>query len=240
VELHQGASSINGACSWFLISVQGSSWPHQVAIWLGGAASFLVGIGHTVGCPDSGHGRHYRGVLHLHSSGILCFRSGKGAFCGHGRAFNYFVPGGVFFIDSLVQSSNEMAGPFTRSNTDLGLVVSPPMREEENCYFPTRVVKGDAQKADGAAVPGHLWIHAFLEGNAREGEEADSWLHLRALGLPDHAAVGHLRETGPPSQEANVGQKLLNCNILRVLCYQSLARYFSLNAMHDANQVLSH
>ena len=81
-----------------------------------------------------------------------------------------------------------------------GLVVSPPTREEDNCRFTTRVVKGDAQKVDGAAVPDHLWIHGFLEGYAREGEEGDSRLHLRALGLPDHAAVGHLRERGPPSQ----------------------------------------
>ena len=59
-----------------------------------------------------------------------------------------------------------------------GLVVSPPTREEDNCRFATRVVKGDAQKADGAAVPDHLWIHAFLEGYAREGEEGDLRLHL--------------------------------------------------------------
>jgi len=75
--------------------------------------------------------------------------------------------------------------------------------------LPFRNPQGDAQKADGAVVPDHLWIHAFLEGYAREGEEGDSWLHLRALGLLDHAAVGHLRETGPPSQgigwEASLG-----------------------------------
>jgi hypothetical protein len=143
-----------------------------------------------VGCPDSGHGHLYRGVLHLHSLGILCFRSRKGAFCGRGRAFNCFVPGGSFLFGSLVQPSDGVAGPVPRSNTDLGLVVSPPTREEDNCRFATRVVKGNAQEADGAAVPDHLWIHAFLEGYAREGEEGDSQLHLRALGLPDHAAVG--------------------------------------------------
>ncbi len=58
-------------------------------------------------------------------------------------------------------------------------------------------------------VPDHLWIHTFLEGYAREGEEGDSRRHLRALGLSDHAVVGHLRETGPPSQgigwEASLG-----------------------------------
>ena len=108
--------------------------------------------------------------------------------------------GGSFLIGSSVQSSNEVAGPSPRSNTNLGLVVSPPTWEEDNRRFATCVIKGDAQKADGAAVPDHLWIHAFLEGYAREGEEGDSRLHLRALGLPDYAAVGHLRESGPPSQ----------------------------------------
>ena len=36
-----------------------------------------------------------------------------------------------------------------------------------------------------------------------------------------------------------VGQKFVKSNILQVLSYRSKARYFSLNAMHDANQVLS-
>ena len=152
-----------------------------------------------MGCPDSGHGRLVRGFLHLHPSGILHFRPRKGAFCGCGRAFNYVVPGGSGAIGSLVQSSNEVAGPSPRSNTDLGLVVSPPTEEEDNCRFAIRVVKGDSQKADGAAVPDRLWIHAFLKGYTREGEEGGARLHLRALGLPDHASVGHLRETGPPT-----------------------------------------
>jgi hypothetical protein len=76
----------------------------------------------------------------------------------------------------------------------------PLVRQDENRRFATRVVKGDAQKADGAAVPDHLWIHAFLEGYAKEGEEGDATQHLTALGFPDHARVGHLRETGPPNQ----------------------------------------
>ena len=74
-------------------------------------------------------------------------------------------------IGPLVQPRSKVAGPFPRSNMELGLVVSPPTREEDNCHFATRIVKGDAQKADGAAVPDNLWIHAFLEGCAREGEE---------------------------------------------------------------------
>jgi hypothetical protein len=105
-------------------------------------------------------------------------------------------------IGSLVPLINEeVAGPSPRSNKDLGLVVSPPARQDENRRFATRVVKGDAQKADGAAVPDHLWIHAFLEGYTREGEEGVVRQHLTALSLPDHATVGHLRETGPSNQE---------------------------------------
>jgi hypothetical protein len=53
---------------------------------------------------------------------------------------------------------------------------------------------------DRAAVPNHLWIHAFLEGYAKEGEEGDAMQHLKALSLPENAAVGHLRQTGPPNQ----------------------------------------
>jgi hypothetical protein len=62
----------------------------------GDASAFLVGIGRTVGCPDSGLGRLYRGVFDLPSSGILCLCTRKGAVCGRGRAVNYFVPGGFF------------------------------------------------------------------------------------------------------------------------------------------------
>ena len=108
--------------------------------------------------------------------------------------------GGSFLVGSLVQLIDEVAGPSPRSSKDLGLVVSPPARQDNNRCFTTCVVKGNAQKADRAVVPDHLWIHAFLEGYAREGEEGDVRQHLKALGLSDHAAVGRLRETGPPSQ----------------------------------------
>jgi hypothetical protein len=104
-------------------------------------------------------------------------------------------------IGSLVPSiDKEVAGSSPRSNKDLGLVVSPPAGQNKNQRFATRVDKGDAQKADGAAVPDHLWIHAFLEGYTREGEKGDARQYLKALSLPDHAVAGHLRETGPPNQ----------------------------------------
>jgi hypothetical protein len=124
----------------------------------------------------------------------------KVLFVGADALLTTFFRGGSVLFGPLVQPRSKVVGPFPRFNTELGLAVSPPTWEEDNCRFATRIVKGDAQKADRAAVPDHLWIHAFLEGYTREGEEGDSQLHLRALGLPDHAAVGHLRETGPPTR----------------------------------------
>jgi hypothetical protein len=76
----------------------------------------------------------------------------------------------------------KVVGPSPRSNENLGLVVSSCKDRHDRhvkCQkFAAQVVKGDAQKADGAAVPGHLWIHAFLEGYAKGGEEGDALLHL--------------------------------------------------------------
>ncbi len=77
-------------------------------------------------------------------------------FCGRRCTFNYVVWGGSL-IGSLVPSiDKEVAGPSPRSNKDSGLVVSLPARQDKNQRFATRVLKGNAQKVDGAAVPNHL------------------------------------------------------------------------------------
>jgi hypothetical protein len=80
--------------------------------------------------------------------GFCASTPAKVLFAGADALLTTLFRGGSFLIGSLAQSSDEVAGPFPRSNTDLGLVVSPPTREEDNCRFATRVVKGDAQKAD--------------------------------------------------------------------------------------------
>ena len=64
----------------------------------------------------------------------FCASAPAKVLCGRGCAFNYFVLGS-FFIGSLAQSSDEVAGPSPRSNTDLGLVVSPPRLEDDNRRF---------------------------------------------------------------------------------------------------------
>ncbi len=88
-------------------------------------------------------------------------------FAGADALLSTLFRGGSSLIGFLVLSSNEVACPSPRSNKELSLVVSPP-RLDDNRHFATCVVKGDAQKADGAAVLDHLWIHAFLERYARE------------------------------------------------------------------------
>jgi hypothetical protein len=110
-------------------------------------------------------------------------------------------------IGSLILSINkEVAGPSHRSNKDLGLVVSPPeARQDKNQRFATPIVKGDAQKADGAAVPDHLWIHALVsppkarqdknrhfatrvvKGNAQKADRA---------AVPDHLWIGGICQGG--------------------------------------------
>ncbi len=84
--------------------------------------------------------------------------------------------------------------PRPESNEALGLAT----QEEDSSVqcFDELVVKGDTQKSDGAAVPDHLWLHAFLQGY---GWEACSEEHLQALVLPTQAGVGHLRDATPPS-----------------------------------------
>jgi hypothetical protein len=51
-----------------------------------------------------------------------------------------------------------------------------------------QVLKGDAQKADGAAIPVHLWAHTFRSGY---GQESCLNRHLKALGLTAQASVGN-------------------------------------------------
>jgi hypothetical protein len=131
--------------------------------------------------------------------GFCASAPAKVLFAGADALLTMLFQGGSGSSVSLINS--EVVRPSPRSNKDLGLVVSPlETRQDKGRRFSTRVIKGDAQKADGAAVPDHLWIHAFLEGYAKEGEEGDTIQHLKALSLPDHAAVGHLGQTDPPNQ----------------------------------------
>ncbi len=89
-------------------------------------------------------------------------------------------------------------GPRPESNKALGLTTQEDQEEDSAvCCFDELVVKGDTQKSDGAAIPDHLWLRAFLQGY---GREACSEEQLQALALPTQAGVGHLRDATPPSR----------------------------------------
>ena len=80
-------------------------------------------------------------------------------------------------------------GPGPLSDTELGLAPAAKrlgstateldVLAEEEYVAAEAVIKGDTQKADDAAVPGHLWLWAFVLGYGGSGHSA--WL-LRALG----------------------------------------------------------
>jgi hypothetical protein len=84
-------------------------------------------------------------------------------------------------------------GPAPKSDGTLGLVAKPMGGGPD--YTNIQVIKGDTQKADRAAVPDHLWVHAFLCGY---GGENHGPRHLRALGLALHCGVGSLANPSPP------------------------------------------
>jgi hypothetical protein len=79
------------------------------------------------------------------------------------------------------------AGPCPKSNKELGLAAPSVWQDgKEATRLDTPVVKGDFQKADGAAVPDQLWVCAFLQGYEQE--------HLAVLGLSPACPGGHLRD----------------------------------------------
>jgi hypothetical protein len=105
-----------------------------------------------------------------------------------------------------------LPGPCPRSYQDFGLVAPQPL---EPLYPNLLIMKGDAQKADNAAVPDHLWLGMFASGY---GSESCLARHCLALGRPS-ASPGGLKEPGPPTkgcgwEKAMAGQGLglLSCD----------------------------
>jgi len=78
-------------------------------------------------------------------------------------------------------------------SSDLRLAAPQPL---EPSYPNLLIMKGDAQKADNAAVPDHLWLGMFASGY---GSESCLTRHCLALGRPS-ASPGGLKEPGPPTK----------------------------------------
>jgi hypothetical protein len=102
---------------------------------------------------------------------------------------------------SIYGSISAGIGPAPKTDAELGLVV---MEDEAPTAWSlgvqAQVIKGDTQKADGAAVPDHLWIYVFLCGYRPDGHGPG---HLRALGLP---------HTGQTPLHQRVGRSLLQAS----------------------------
>ena len=66
----------------------------------------------------------------------------------------------------------------------------------EPLYPNLLIMKGDAQKADNAAVPDHFWLELFALGY---GSKSCLARHCLALRMPS-ASPGGLKEPGPPTK----------------------------------------
>ena len=85
------------------------------------------------------------------------------------------------------------AGPRPLSNSNLRLVQSSG--EGQLPFQPVEVIKGDSQKADDAAVPDQLWLHAFLVGY---GDPQCQARHRAALGVGGASTRGTTEGDVPP------------------------------------------
>ena len=63
---------------------------------------------------------------------------------------------------SSASSVGDTPGPAPKTDVELGLAGSGFVTAHKTQAH-VQVVKGDTQKADSAAVPDHLWVHAFLD-----------------------------------------------------------------------------
>jgi hypothetical protein len=108
-----------------------------------------------------------------------------------------FRGGSSFLAGGAVGPAPKLVGSVPKSDAALGLVVKdvgPVSKEQAHVQVNVQVIKGDTQKADGAAVPDHLWVYAFLCGC---GQVNHGPRHLRALGLALHCLVGSLSHSSP-------------------------------------------
>ena len=88
-------------------------------------------------------------------------------------------------------------GPRPLSDSALGLVRSGSHQDRLvfKVFEPVEVVMGDSQKADNAAVPDQLWLHAFERGY---GDLSCLACHRLALNLGSGAAGSLMEKGGPP------------------------------------------
>ena len=89
-----------------------------------------------------------------------------------------------------------LPGPCPCSDQDFGLASPQPLG---SLYTNLLIMKGDAQKADNAAVPDHLWLGMFASGYGSESCLAHHRLALGRLGRLS-VSLGGLKDPRPPTK----------------------------------------
>jgi hypothetical protein len=84
-------------------------------------------------------------------------------------------------------------GPRPLTYAELGLSLGPAHSLAP--FSPVEVLKGDLQKADNAAVPNQLWLHAFVVGY---GNPCCLAQYCSALGLGEEGSASGMSKEGPP------------------------------------------
>ncbi|KAL3786657.1 hypothetical protein ACHAW5_001375 [Stephanodiscus triporus] len=177
-------------------------------------------------------------ALPVHSTepllqGILRSAPTKILFAGADSLLTASFRGGLGGLKTLKTGSGGLGGvtvgPRPRSNLELGLV--PPTVHSSRPVPPVEVVKGDSQKADDAAVPDQLWLHAFRMGY----DDPVCWArHCSALGL---GCCGRTEEGGPPPgwQESMNGFRLFGLRVWRRCALRGYAAWRRSNIPWQSN-----
>jgi hypothetical protein len=71
---------------------------------------------------------------------------------------------GGYYFSSEGDTPRHTPGPAPKTDVELGLAGSGFVTAHKTQAH-MQVIKGDTQKADSAAVPDHLWVHALIYGS---------------------------------------------------------------------------
>jgi len=140
--------------------------------------------------------------------GFCLLAPAKVLFVGAGALLTMSFRGGTVFSTF----SGDTPGPAPKTDAELGLAGSGVVTAQKTQAH-VLVIKGDTQKADSAAVPDHLWVHAFLCGYGREHHGPR---HLHALGLSAAASVGGLGKPSLPDRWETTASGLSTLALFRL------------------------
>ncbi len=123
-------------------------------------------------------------------------------------------------------------GPCPLTNAELGLSLG--QAHSLAPFSLVEVLKGDSQKANNAAVPDQLWLHAFMVGY---GNPCCLAWHCLALGLGEEGLAGGMSKDGPPPgwQASMTGFCLFGICVWRRRVFQGYLRWRRSNVPWQSN-----